>query len=244
MQIAICKLKKKITHNLAPVYEAIKLTRKELDVTKSLIGFTGAFWTLFAYLIEGQGSKNFAKAKQFFYDNPKKYSKIKNILCSAISVHLKNQIKAGCDTLQIFDSWVGVLAPYQINSLVIEPTKDILSQVKTKNTNVICFPRGIGSFYKEYAQLKFDIFALDYNFPIEKASEIYHNYGKAIQGNLDPAILLLNDNKIILSEIKRIITATKDIPSIFNLGHGILPETPIKNVEKLVEVIKNNCMER
>ena len=236
-------LEEKITNKLDYVYKAIKLVRNDLDENKSLIGFSGAFWTLFAYLIEEQGSKNFCKAKQFFYNNPKKYDKIKNILCSAITVHLKNQVNAGCDTIQIFDSWVGVLTPYQINPLVIEPTRDILAKLKNINSNIICFPRGIGYAYNEYAKLDFDILALDYNFPIEKAAEIYNKYGKAIQGNLDPSILLVDDIKIIEEEVGRIIKYTKDVPTIFNLGHGILPQTPISNVQELIRIVKDNYME-
>ena len=236
-------LEEKITNKLDYVYKAIKLVRNDLDKRKSLIGFSGAFWTLFAYLIEGQGSKNFCKAKQFFYNNPKKYDKIKNILCTAITIHLKNQVKAGCDTIQIFDSWVGVLTPYQINPLVIEPTRDILTKLKNINSNIICFPRGIGCAYNEYAKLDFDILALDYNFPIEKAVEIYNKYGKAIQGNLDPAILLVNNINILQIEIDRIIKATKDVPAIFNLGHGILPQTPINNVHELVKIVKDHYIE-
>lgn len=235
------KLEQKITTKLQPIYEAITLTRKELPQNQSLIGFSGAFWTLFAYLIEGQGSKNFHKAKQYYYNNPKSFLEIKKILCSAISIHLKNQIKAGSDVVKIFDSWTGVLSEQQKRDLVITPTKEILDtlQEERKTTKIICFPKGIGNEYKNFAKLDFDILALDYSFPIEKSQEIYQTYNKAIQGNLDPALLLVKDKNIFLEEADRILTHTKNIPFIFNLGHGILPNTPIENVSTLVEKIHN-----
>ena len=233
-------LQEKITEKLSPIYEAIKLTRQNLKKEKSLIGFSGAFWTLFAYLIEGEGSKNFNKAKKYYYNNSDKFQKIEDIICESISIHLKNQINAGCDIIQIFDSWAGVLSSTLKHSLVIDPTKKILSSLKknTKKPTIICFPRGIGYEYKSFAKLDFDILSLDYNFPIEKSFEIYKNYNKAIQGNLDPITLLANDKKIITTEVSRILKETKDIPFIFNLGHGILPETPIENIEYLIKLVK------
>jgi len=232
-------IKTKINNKLAPIYEAIRITRKKLPEKTSLIGFAGAFWTLFAYLIEGEGSKTFYQAKSFYLNNPQKFTKIKDILCEAISIHLQNQIDAGCDTIQLFDSWVSVLSPYHIDNLVIEPTKEIVKQVKNNQAKIICFPRGISSYYDKFAkEIDFDIFALDYNTPIELAVKIYDNYGKAIQGNLDPTILLANDYQILSREVKHILSSTKNIPAIFNLGHGILPSTPIKNVENLMKIIR------
>ena len=239
-------LEKTITEKLEPVYQAIRITREKLPKEKSLIGFAGAFWTLFAYLIEGQGSKNFNKAKQYYYDNPKSFAKIKEILSKAIAIHLSNQIKAGCDTVKIFDSWTGVLSQQQKEYLVIKPTEDILKELKKKNkeTKIICFPKSIGFSYKDFAKLDFDILAIDYGFPIEKSQEIYREYNKAIQGNLDPAILLSKNQDKLLNEVDFILENTKNIPFIFNLGHGILPETPIDNVYKLVERVKkfNNIL--
>ena len=232
------EIEKKISTKLEPIYEAISLTRKELPQNQSLIGFSGAFWTLFAYLIEGQGSKTFVGAKQYYFNEKNNYEKIKNILCKAITIHLKNQIKAGCDTVKIFDSWAGLLSEKQKDSLVIEPTKEILNNLKSENVKTICFPKGIGFKYEEFAKLEFDILALDYSFPIEKAEHIYDSYGKAIQGNMDPALLLSKDENVFLEEATKILKHTKNIPFIFNLGHGILPNTPIENVTKLVSKVR------
>ena len=237
----VSDIENKITNKLQPIYKAISLTKHNLPNNQSLIGFSGAFWTLFAYLIEGSGSKNFIKAKQYYYNNPKSFFKIKEILCEAIYIHLKNQISAGSDLVKIFDSWAGILAEKQKLPLVIEPTKEILNKLKSykSNSKIICFPKGIGSEYKKFAKLDFDILALDYSFPIEKSEEIYKQYNKAIQGNMDPSLLLVKDKTIFLDEVDRILTNTDNIPFIFNLGHGILPQTPIENVKTLVNKISD-----
>ncbi len=228
-----------ISTKLSKVYEAITLTRKELAPEKSLIGFVGAFWTLFAYLIEGGSSKNWHKAKEFYYKEPQKFSAIKNILEKSLIIHLRNQAKAGCDIIKIFDSWAGILTKSQITNLVIEPTKNILDGLADINVTKICFPRGIGSSYQEFCNLNFDIYALDYTEDINIAQDIYHKYRKIPQGNLDPALLLLDDYQFAAQEITKILAVTQDIPAIFNLGHGILPETKITNVEKLVTQIRS-----
>ena len=233
-------IEEKITNNLENVYKAIEISRRKLDKNKSLIGFSGAFWTLFTYLIEGGGSKIFAKAKDFIYREEEKTNKLKKILSYAISIHLKNQIKAGCDIVKIFDSWAGVLSVSQIDELVIEPTKEILKEVKKeiKKEKIILFPRGINNLEK-FCKLDFDVIALDYSFDISQAKKLYENYGKITQGNLDPYLLAAADISKIEKEVLNILKETKDIPHIFNLGHGILPHTPIKNVEKVIKLIRS-----
>jgi len=226
-----------ITEKLEPVYQAIRLTRANLDQDKSLIGFSGAFWTLLAYLIEGRGSKTYHNAKIFTYNNPTEFKRVKNILCKAIAIHLRNQVVAGCDIIKIFDSWAGILTPDQMKELVIEPYKIILAELKDVDAKKICFPRGIGSLYSEFCKLDFDIFALDYTADINIANKIANEYGKVTQGNLDPAILFANQ-EILGKELDKILEATKDIPHIFNLGHGIMPKTPIENVEFMVEKLR------
>lgn len=228
----------KITNKLSPVYEAIKITRKNLNEKKSLIGFSGAYWTLLAYLIEGNGSKTFHKAKIFTYDEKEKEERIRHILCLAISTHLQNQTEAGCDIIKIFDSWAGILTNNQIKDLVIEPYKKILNYLKNSKAKKICFPRGIKENYKEFCKLDFDIYALDYTENINIAKDIYKNFGKITQGNLDPAILQLKNLQLLEKEIEQILISTKNIPHIFNLGHGIMPETPIKNVEFMLNKVR------
>jgi Uroporphyrinogen-III decarboxylase len=122
--------------------------------------------------------------------------------------------------------------------LVIEPYKVILNELREVNAKKICFPRGIGDKYKEFCKLDFDIYALDYTSEISIAADIHKNYGKITQGNLDPAILYAKDKNVIAKEIDKILNATKEIPHIFNLGHGIMPETPIDNVEYMIDYIR------
>ncbi len=123
---------------------------------------------------------------------------------------------------------------------MLKPYDLILNELKKEPARKICFPRGIKSKYKDFCKLDFDIYALDYTEDINIAEKIYKNYGKITQGNLDPAILQVTNKQILAKEINKILTATKNIPHIFNLGHGIMPETPIENVEFMVDFIRNN----
>jgi uroporphyrinogen decarboxylase len=230
----------KITSNLQPVYQAIKITRLKLPSNKSLIGFSGAFWTLFSYLIEERGTKIFSLSKRFIYEEQQKLEKIKKIISHAIFIHLKNQIAAGCNIIKIFDSWASALSHEQVNNLVIDPTKEILEKLNSikKQEKIICFPRGINNL-DDFCKLDFDVIALDYSFDIKNAKNIYEKHGKTTQGNLDPFLLASNDQKSLETQVKHILEETKNIPHIFNLGHGILPHTPIKNVEKTIGIIRN-----
>ena len=236
-------IEEKITKNLEPVYEAIRLTRKQLPKDKSLIGFAGAFWTLLTYFIEGQGSKVFAKTKRFIYEEPEKLEKLQEILCYAISIHLKNQIKAGCDTIKIFDSWAGVLSISQIKNLVNKPFQKILKNLEQEKAKKILFPRGISAldiFCEDLQNYNYDCLAVDYCFDIKNAKNLQQKYKKVIQGNLDPYLLAFGRKEKIKNEVNYILENTKDIEHIFNLGHGIIPETPIENVEMVVDLVNNS----
>jgi len=239
-EIELSSIEERINDKLQNIYKAISLVRNELDADKSLIGFSAAFFTLFVYLIEQASSKDYAKAKIFSYNHPEEFLKIKKILIKAISVHLKNQIAAGCDVIKIFDSWAGVVAEDKINSFIIDPTAEILENLKGEKAKKICFPKNIRKNLDKFCELDFDVLALDFNFDIKKAEDIYQKYGKITQGNMDPSFLLANDQNIIKNEIDKIRNATKNIPHIFNLGHGVLPQTPVKNMEFLVEYYRKS----
>ncbi len=223
---------------LKAVYEAIKLTRERLSSQKALIGFAGAPWTIATYMIEGGSSRDFTKIKSLSYSDYNFVKKLIDILADSISVHLINQIKAGADALQIFDSWASVLSGELFNDFIIEPTKKIVENVKAEFSNIpiIGFPRGVGVLYKDYAEKTgVDAISFDQNMPYEW---IKNNIKIPVQGNLDPVMLMSNKEKS-LQYSREILSSFADRNFIFNLGHGILPETPIENVEAVVNLVKN-----
>ncbi len=226
-------------NKLLPVYEAIKMVRAGLAPQKSLIGFAGAPWTLATYMIEGGGSKDFHNTKSWAYADPKSFRKLIYILADSIIIHAIAQIKAGANIIQLFDSWAGtVAAGDEFNKWVIEPTAYIISKIKAQfpNIPIIGFPRGAGVAYVDYAnKTGVGAISVDYNMPLEW---IASKVDITIQGNLDPLLLKYNLEGTLI-QAKKILDIMKGQKFIFNLGHGILPETPIANVEALVNLVKN-----
>lgn len=226
---------------LEPVYEALSIASSKLQ-DKSLIGFAGAPWTLFAYMVDGNSKQNFAKALDFIKSNRNAAEDIIKVLIEAVSKHLIKQIEAGANVVQIFDSWAGLLVelePSLYEDFVIRPTQKIVEQVKAKFNNVpiIGFPRGSKLLYEQYAkQTGVDILSIDQDVDLKWAVEKLKNY-VIIQGNLDPTYLL-NDQEQIEKEVARIINTLGKGEFIFNLGHGVLPTTPIENVQFLVNEVR------
>lgn len=233
-----------INSHLKPVYEAITLTKANLPNTTSLIGFAGAPWTLACYMIEGGGSKNFEKVREVAIKNEILFKELIKILTESLKIYLSNQIKAGADVIKIFDSWAGILPKRDLQNWVIEPTIEIVDFLKKNfpHIPIICFPKSIGVNYAEFAKkVNCDAIAIDQNLDIDWAIEnIYHKHQKIIQGNLDNFLLAFGTEDSIVYEVNKIINSTKNIPFIFNLGHGILPQTPIKNVELILKTIRND----
>jgi len=231
---------KKFLAHLSPIYQAITKTKSSLPKGVPLIGFIGAPWTVSTYLFEGGGSKAFNLVKQASYTKPEEFQKIIDCLVTASIIHLKEQIKAGADIVQIFDSWAGILDHENFVKWVIEPTVKIISAIKQEYPNIpiIGFPKGAGVLYKQYIEkTKIDIIGLDSNIP---SSWITENIGvnTIVQGFLDPIYLLLDDKKKLACEIEKILYTLKNYDHIFNLGHGILPNTPLENVEFLIKTIR------
>ncbi len=223
---------------LQPVYTALQQTKKKLDEQTTLIGFTGAPWTLMCYLLQGKGGKEFAVAREQIYAQPDTIEKLTSVLVNTIALHLIGQVKAGSTALQIFDSWAGLVPYTHVKSLIIEPTKRIVEKVKAvyPMIPIIGFPRGLGLHLGDYAEqtgvdgIGIDSFT-DLDFAKKSVSERI-----LIQGNLDP-LLLANSLEKTLSVAKEIIEKAKDRKFIFNLGHGIVPHTPIANVEALSQFL-------
>ena len=219
---------------LSPVYDAINITsQNDILKNKDLFGFVGAPWTILVYMLNKKSPKK--KLDNNFFNNKELIYSLIKIITKFTKLHLKNQIDSGATIVQIFDSWAGILQEKDYPNYIYEPTKELVKYVKTLNVPVICFPRGIKN-YREYCNvIKPDVISIDYEVnPKEIASTI----DIPIQGGLNPKILL-TDTDIIKRESKKYLDIFRDHPYIFNLGHGILPETNPEYVDYLVKYVKN-----
>ena len=217
-----------------PVYKAINLVSKnKLTENKSTIGFVGAPWTLLVYIINQQSPK--LKLKDDFFKDEFLINRILIILEKFLKIHIKNQIENGAEIIQIFDSWAGLLDEKDLPNFVFIPTLNIVEYVKTLNVPVICFPKGIKN-YKNFCEIvKPDAICIDYDIdPIKISKEI----DIPIQGGLDPKILL-TDKENLKKNIIKYLDIFKDHPYIFNLGHGVLPNTDPNMMEYLVKTVKD-----
>ncbi len=230
--------------HLNPVFEALELTKSKLDTNTALIGFSGAPWTLACYMIEKGGSKNFEKTRELALRDSQYFSQLIEILTRNIVEYLSLQIQAGADVVKLFDSWAGILPPSELKKWVIEPTKKIVSEVKKlhPNTPIICFPRGIGMNYLEFVkEVKCDAVALDQSVERNWAKKnLQQDCGAIIQGNLDNLLLAFGSKKEIEKEVFDVLEKFGEQPFIFNLGHGIIPQTPIENVELVLDLVRKN----
>jgi uroporphyrinogen decarboxylase len=217
-----------------PVYKAIKkVSNNNLTKNKNTIGFVGAPWTLLVYMINQQSPKKDLK-KDFFKDEFL-INKILLILEKFLKIHIKNQIENGANVIQIFDSWAGLLNKKDLPNYIYLPTLNLVNYIKSLDIPVICFPREIKN-YKEYCEIiKPDAVSIDYNI---EPKEILKNIKIPIQGGLDPKILL-TDTETLKKEATKYLDIFKDHPYIFNLGHGVLPETKPEMVEYLVNTVKS-----
>ena len=217
-----------------PVYKAINLVKNNnLTKNKSTIGFIGAPWTLLVYMINKQSPKKNLK-KDFYKDNFL-INRILILLEKFLKIHIKNQIENGAEIIQIFDSWAGLLNEKDLPNYVYIPTLNLVEYVKSLNIPVICFPRGIKN-YKEYCEVvKPDVICIDYEVnPLEISKKIKI----PIQGGMDPKVLL-TDKENIKKEATKYLNIFKDHPYIFNLGHGVLPETNPDMMDYLVKIVKD-----
>ncbi len=223
-------------HHLQPVYETIRRLRAALSPHVALIGFAGAPWTLAAYVVEGQGSKEFLAARTLARQRPDLFARLIERLTQAVIAFLDGQIQAGVEVVQLFDSWAGVLPPAERRLWCTEPTARIVRELRRRHPSIpiICFPRGIGAAYAEYtAMVSPDGLGLDTAVPIEWATAALPAR-VCLQGNLDP-VVLLEGGTAMLAEADAILTARRDRPHIFNLGHGVLPMTDPAAVGRLVD---------
>ena len=230
--------------HLAPVYEAIGRIRQELSEHHSqttLIGFAGAPWTVATYVVEGGGSKDYQKTRKWAYGAPEEFGLLIDILVDATSDYLIRQIDSGVEAVQLFDSWAGVLSPSQFDRWVIEPAQKIIERIRAVHPDIpiIGFPRGAGLLYERFVQeTEVNAVSIDATIPLAWAAEHLQSHC-AVQGNLDN-LALLTGGPAMEAEVAHILAAFSDGPFIFNLGHGILPETPVPHVERLVELVRGD----
>ncbi len=221
-----------LKQKLKPVYKAIKKTREKLDKKKSLIGFIGAPWTLLIYMLGAKKNKkkiDYKKIKTKEFEINLILDKLNDYLCA----HIENQVDAGADVIQIFDSWAGLISPEDLPNYCYIPNLKIVNFCKEKKIPVMCFPKGLDKNYKEFNNVvKPDAITLDYEIdPIWAKKNLTD---VVLQGGLDPK-LLLSSEKEILNGAKKYLDIFKDLPYIFNLGHGLLPETDPDKVSKLIK---------
>ena len=228
--------RKTFTQKLQPVYEAISKTRDKLDNEKSLIGFVGAPWTLLVYMLDLKINKNELDYKKMKLKK-NEINLILNELNEYISIHIENQINAGADVVQIFDSWAGLIKPEDFFNYCIKPNTKLVNFCKNKNIPVICFPRGINENYREFNEIVRPN-GLNIDYEVEPSWVKKNLKNVVIQGGLDPKILLKSDEEIA-SNTERYLDVFQELPYVFNLGHGLLPLTDPDKVEKLIKFYRN-----
>ncbi|ANE33106.1 uroporphyrinogen decarboxylase [Campylobacter hyointestinalis] len=218
------------------VYDTIKLTRDKLAKDKALIGFCGAPWTIATYMIEGGSTKTYNISKKMVYDNPQLLHAILRKVTNALKLYLEEQIKAGVDAVQIFDSWASALEESAYMEFGFSYINEIVDYIKERYPHiaVIVFPKGISGFLSKITG-KFDVFGVDWSTPLKNAKEILgKNY--VLQGNMEPTRLY---NKDAIDEgVSEILSIMRGSRHIFNLGHGILPDVPVENAKYFIKSVQ------
>ena len=224
---------------LEPIYETVRRVKARLDPAKALIGFAGSPWTVATYMVSGQGSRDQAEARRLAYANPQRFAEIVDRIGEVTLDYLSGQIDSGADAVQLFDSWSGSLSPAQFEQWVIAPTARIVGELHERHPGVpvIGFPKGAGGKLAAYArETGVDALGLDETVdPTWAAKELPQKL--PLQGNLDP-LALLAGGQHLRSSVSRILDAFAARPHIFNLGHGILQETPIAHVKEMLALVK------
>jgi uroporphyrinogen decarboxylase len=224
---------------LSPIIETIRLVKAELPPKVAFLGFCGGPWTVATYMVAGRGTPDQAPARLFAYRHPDAFQHLIDVLAEASTDYLIAQLRAGVDAVQIFDTWAGVLPPGEFQRWCVAPTRRIIADVRraVPGAKIIGFPRGAGSNLKRYVDdLAIDAVGLDWMVDLEIArDQIQHR--RPVQGNLDPLALRAGGAALDRS-IDTILAALAGGPFIFNLGHGILPDTPIAHVEQMLKRVR------
>ncbi|GFZ99991.1 uroporphyrinogen decarboxylase [Elstera cyanobacteriorum] len=223
----------------APVIETVRRVKAALPSETTFLGFAGSPWTVATYMVEGGSSRDFGKTKSFFYSQPKAFEALLNGIVTATVDYLSAQIDAGADAVQLFDSWAGALAPLDYERWVIEPNRQIVAALRARHpeTPIIAFPRGSGALYKRFTEIvQPTCIAIDTQVPPDWAAEVLQPLA-CVQGNLDP-LALVAGGKSMLAAAEHICGHLGRGPFIFNLGHGIVPQTPPEHVAALCDFLR------
>jgi uroporphyrinogen decarboxylase len=239
-QQGLARLKPELDQNtLAPVYETIKQVKANLPTNVALLGFCGAPWTVASYMIAGRGTPDQEPARLFAYRDPEAFATLIDRLVEASAGYLIHQLQAGVDAVQIFDTWAGILPAGEFQRWCIEPTQRIVAKVRVHvpGAKVIGFPRGVGASLLRYVEdVPVDAVGLDWTVDLVFARDQIQ-WRMPVQGNLDP-LALVAGGAALDRAIDRILETFSERPFIFNLGHGILPHTPIAHVEQMLARVR------
>ena len=239
---ALTRLKLELDHSvLAPVYEAIRQVKASLAPNVALLGFCGAPWTVASYMIAGHGTPDQQPARMFAYGDPEAFAGLIDKLVDASASYLIRQLQAGVDAVQIFDTWAGVLPAEELARWCIGPTQRIIMKVRSHvpGAKVIGFPRGIGAGLLRYVEdVPIDAVGLDWTADLAFVRDQIQ-WRVPVQGNLDPLALLVGGAALDRG-VDNVLEAFSERPVIFNLGHGILPQTPIAHVAQMLERVRRS----
>ncbi|ASY58681.1 uroporphyrinogen decarboxylase [Sinorhizobium sp. CCBAU 05631] len=227
-----------VLNHLAPVFETVSRLRRELPQETTLLGFCGAPWTVATYMIAGRGTPDQAPARLFAYRDPKAFEQLLAFLADVSADYLVEQIDAGADAVQVFDSWAGVLGEDEFARFAVEPVRRMILSVRARrpSAKIIAFAKGAGLLLKDYRRLTgADAIGLDWTVPLSFAAELQRD--GPVQGNLDP-MRVVAGGSAMENGIDRILDALGNGPLIFNLGHGITPEADPENVAALVARVR------
>jgi uroporphyrinogen decarboxylase len=230
-----------VGRKLGIIFETVARLSQDLPPETALIGFCGAPWTVATYMVEGGGSSDQAHARGWAYRDPEGFAALIDILVEVSIDYLDGQVKAGAGVLQIFDSWAGVLPDDQFARWVVAPTVRIVRALKARHPDVpvIGFPRGAGGNAMSYlAETGVDGISCDTAVPLPVMARLARDSRRVVQGNLDP-LLLVAGGAALERRVGEILAALRGVPFVFNLGHGIVPETPPENVARLVELVRS-----
>jgi uroporphyrinogen decarboxylase len=234
----------RLAEHLDPVYRTVAMLADALPEPVALIGFAGAPWTLAAYVVEGESTRDFAMTRRMARTEPDLFARLIDLLSDATIAHLSAQIEAGAQAVQLFDSWAGILPETEFERWCVLPLKTIARTLHERHPEVpvIVFPRGAGFGYRRFAdERSIAALGLDPTVPLEDARRMLGH--RCLQGNLDP-VALLAGGQAMFDEIDRIVRTLSGTPFVFNLGHGVMPETDPDHVAALVERVREPAASR
>ena len=232
----IARLSQNRAQELGYVAESVRRVVAHFGAKLPVIGFCGAPFTLASYMIEGGGSRNYLHTKRMMYSRPEAWNELMRKLVKVLGEYSVEQVRAGADAIQVFDSWVGCLSPLDYRQFVLPHTIDLVSALKQTDAPVIYFGTDTAMLLKSMQQCGADVIGLDWRVNLDDGWAVLGHRG-AVQGNLDPAVLFADWRTVRERSLDVLRRANRRPGHIFNLGHGILPETPVDNVRSLVELV-------